>query len=53
VPEEGRGTGLGLPFVREVALLHGGEAALRNGADGGAVATLRLSRMTASTVRAS
>lgn len=36
------GTGLGLPFVREVALLHGGEAALANRPEGGACATLRL-----------
>lgn len=36
------GTGLGLPFVREVALLHGGEAALSNRPEGGACATLRL-----------
>lgn len=43
VPGEGRGTGLGLPFVREVALLHGGEAALENRTEGGARATLRLS----------
>lgn len=41
-PGEGRGTGLGLPFVREVAVLHGGEAALENGKEGGARATLRL-----------
>jgi len=43
LPGEGRGTGLGLPFVREVALLHGGDAALENGPGGGALATLRLS----------
>jgi two-component system, OmpR family, sensor histidine kinase CreC len=46
VPGEGRGTGLGLPFVREVALLHGGEAALTNRPEGGARATLRLSLRT-------
>ncbi len=34
------GTGLGLPFVREVALLHGGEASLQNLPDGGARAEL-------------
>lgn len=40
--ESRRGTGLGLAFVREVALLHGGEAALANRAQGGARASLRL-----------
>jgi two-component system, OmpR family, sensor histidine kinase CreC len=37
-----RSSGLGLPFVREVARLHGGSAALDNAADGGARASLRL-----------
>jgi len=37
-----RSSGLGLPFVREVARLHGGEARLQNGAQGGARATLVL-----------
>ncbi len=37
-----RGTGLGLPFVAEVAKLHGGTVSLGNGAEGGAVASLRL-----------
>ena len=37
-----RSSGLGLPFVREVARLHGGEVELRNLEHGGAVATLRL-----------
>ena len=37
-----RSSGLGLPFVREVARLHGGEAELRNLEQGGALATLRL-----------
>ncbi len=37
-----RSSGLGLPFVREVARLHGGEADLRNREQGGAMATLRL-----------
>lgn len=37
-----RSSGLGLPFVREVALLHGGDAGLRNRDGGGAVASLRL-----------
>jgi two-component system sensor histidine kinase CreC len=40
--QERRGTGLGLPFVREVALLHGGTATLENAPPGGALATLRL-----------
>ena len=35
-----RSSGLGLGFVREVAALHGGEADLRNGAAGGAVASV-------------
>ena len=37
-----RSSGLGLPFVREVARLHGGEADLVSLDGGGAVATLRL-----------
>ena len=37
-----RSSGLGLPFVREVARLHGGSVGLRNREDGGAEATLRL-----------
>nr|HBK47244.1 two-component system sensor histidine kinase CreC [Xanthomonadaceae bacterium] len=37
-----RSSGLGLPFVREVARLHGGEAALANRDGGGAIATLLL-----------
>lgn len=42
-PQTGqRSSGLGLPFVREVARLHGGEATLDNRDGGGAVATLRL-----------
>ncbi|CAD0323617.1 two-component system sensor histidine kinase CreC [Xanthomonas hortorum] len=42
-PQTGqRSSGLGLPFVREVARLHGGEVALGNREGGGAVATLRL-----------
>jgi two-component system sensor histidine kinase CreC len=35
-----KSTGLGLALVREIAHLHGGEAALANRADGGACATL-------------
>lgn len=38
------GTGLGLPFVREVALLHGGEARVENAPGGGARAELSLAR---------
>lgn len=42
-PESGaRGVGLGLPFVRETALLHHGEARLENRPGGGACARLRL-----------
>jgi two-component system sensor histidine kinase CreC len=42
-PQTGqRSSGLGLPFVREVARLHGGEATLGNREGGGAIATLRL-----------
>lgn len=40
------GVGLGLAFVRQVAVLHGGEASLANRSEGGAVATLRLPRST-------
>lgn len=39
---EPRSSGLGLPFVAEVARLHGGEASLRNLEQGGALAMLRL-----------
>jgi two-component system sensor histidine kinase CreC len=42
-PDTGRkSSGLGLSVVREVAHLHGGEAALENRPEGGARATLRL-----------
>lgn len=42
-PDTGlRSSGLGLPFVREVARLHGGAVALRNREDGGAEAVLEL-----------
>ena len=37
-----RSSGLGLPFVREVARLHGGEAELKSLEGSGALATLRL-----------
>lgn len=37
-----KSTGLGLPFVREVALLHGGDIVLANRDEGGAVARLSL-----------
>lgn len=38
----GRSSGLGLPFVAEVAELHGGRATLANREDGGAVASVVL-----------
>ena len=38
----GRSSGLGLPFVAEVAALHGGDAGLRNRDGGGAVARVEL-----------
>ncbi len=42
-PDTGlRSSGLGLPFVREVARLHGGSVSLRNREGGGAEAVLRL-----------
>ena len=37
-----KSTGLGLSFVKEIAELHHGRVTLKNGADGGAVATLSL-----------
>jgi two-component system sensor histidine kinase CreC len=37
-----KSTGLGLSFVKEIAELHRGRVTLKNGADGGAVATLSL-----------
>jgi two-component system sensor histidine kinase CreC len=37
-----RGTGLGLPFVREVAALHGGDIRLENNPEGGLDALLSL-----------
>ena len=37
-----RSTGLGLPFVREVALLHQGEATIENAPEGGVTASLLL-----------
>jgi two-component system sensor histidine kinase CreC len=40
-----RSSGLGLPFVREVMRLHGGEAALANRPEGGAEAVLSLPRV--------
>ncbi len=41
---EAKGTGLGLCFVREVALLHGGQTSLGNSSQGGAIARLLLPR---------
>jgi len=40
-PDGAKSTGLGLPFVREVAALHGGTAQVANGEGGGCRATLR------------
>lgn len=40
-----RSTGLGLPFVKEIAELHHGRIALRNAEGGGALATLSLPRI--------
>lgn len=37
-----KSTGLGLAFVKEIAVLHDGRASLHNGVEGGAVATLVL-----------
>lgn len=42
-----KSTGLGLSFVKEIAELHRGRVTLKNGADGGAVATLSLPRSAA------
>lgn len=42
-----RSSGLGLPFVAEVAALHGGQARLDNHAEGGAIAELRLPALVA------
>ena len=39
-----KSTGLGLPFVREIANLHHGRIELKNASDGGAIATLTLPR---------
>jgi two-component system sensor histidine kinase CreC len=43
-PGEAKGTGLGLPFVHEVAVLHGGQARIENRAEGGARAIFTLAR---------
>lgn len=37
-----KSTGLGLPFVKEIAVLHEGRVTLRNAPEGGAIATLSL-----------
>jgi len=42
-----KSTGLGLPFVREIAALHGGRITLRNADGGGAIAVLSLPRAAA------
>ncbi len=41
-PDAAKSTGLGLPFVREVAMLHGGAINLENQVQGGVCACLRL-----------
>ena len=41
-PDAAKSTGLGLPFVREVAALHGGEIHLENQSSGGVCAYIRL-----------
>ncbi|NVD72026.1 two-component system sensor histidine kinase CreC [Duganella sp. BJB1802] len=41
-PDGAKSTGLGLPFVREVAALHGGTVSVANGGQGGCRAELRL-----------
>ena len=41
-PDGGKSTGLGLPFVREVAALHGGAVTVGNGEHGGCRAELNL-----------
>lgn len=40
-----KSTGLGLPFVKEIAVLHDGKISLQNAPGGGAVATLTLPRL--------
>lgn len=42
--EEGKGSGLGLVFVREVATLHSGTASIENHPEGGAVAAITIPR---------
>ncbi|SFU96281.1 two-component system sensor histidine kinase CreC [Pseudoduganella namucuonensis] len=41
-PDSGKSTGLGLPFAREVAALHGGAVTVENAEQGGCRATLAL-----------
>lgn len=41
-PQKAKSTGLGLPFVREVALLHGGTVSIQNRPEGGVCACLQL-----------
>jgi two-component system, OmpR family, sensor histidine kinase CreC len=45
-PAAPKSTGLGLPFVREVAALHGGDVQVANADDGGCRAVLRLPHFT-------
>jgi two-component system, OmpR family, sensor histidine kinase CreC len=42
-----KSTGLGLPFVREIAAQHAGRVTLRNADGGGAIAVLSLPRSAA------
>lgn len=46
-----KSTGLGLPLVREIAVLHGGEIRLENSVEGGAVAMLSIPPKSGSATR--
>lgn len=50
-PDGARSTGLGLPFVKEVALLHGGAVSVSNRPGGGACASMQLRRTSLHTKR--